>query len=552
MPTRSLLRWLIPAAMALGLAFPASVFADAPTADAVSQTTLEDQAVDITLSGRDTEGDALTFTIVTGPTNGSLGTIGTPNCTGIPSVCTAVVTYTPNANVSGSDSFTYKTTDASTVDSAPATVSITITFVNDAPSFAKGADQTVAENSSAALLTGWATAISTGPGTNESGQTVSFNVAATDTALFSVQPAVASNGDLTFTPATNIYGTTIVTISITDSGGTANGGVDTSANQTFNINVHGPPTAHNDTATIAENAPATAINVIANDTYLPNPPETLVISAVTQGSHGAVAITGGGTGLTYKPNSGYVGTDLFTYTIKDPVGLTASASVLVTVSSDTTPPVVTAPNESILKGVTLGTSTLLGRVTWSGSDAGVGLSQFTVQRSVNGGTYTTLTLSSAKATSITVGLAFGTYYQFRVRATDLNGNVSGWVYGPKFRPLLYQESSTFVIYNAAWSIWSNSNNSGGSTRFTSTASRSATFSQFGRDYSFIAPKGSGRGWARIYLDGVLQTTVSLWSSSTFYRQVLWSAHYGSDASHTIRIVVYGNGRVDVDCFAIFR
>jgi hypothetical protein len=67
----------------------------------------------ITLTGSDADGDPLTFAIVTGPANGVLS--GTaPN-----------VTYTPAANYSGSDSFTFKVNDG-TVDSTVATVSITV------------------------------------------------------------------------------------------------------------------------------------------------------------------------------------------------------------------------------------------------------------------------------------------------------------------------------------------------------------------------------------------------------------------------------------------
>ena len=45
--------------------------------------------------------------------------------------------------------------------------------------------------------------------------------------------------------------------------------------------------------------------------------DTLTITAKTNGAHGSVAITGGGTGLTYDPVQLYVGTDVFTYTISD-------------------------------------------------------------------------------------------------------------------------------------------------------------------------------------------------------------------------------------------
>src|SRR5207248_7676750 len=106
---------------------------DAPTADAKSVTTAEDTAKTVTLTGSDIDGDPLTFAIVSGPTHGTLGSIGSVTCTGTtPNNCSANVTYTPAPNFNGSDSFTYKVNDG-TVDSVGATVSITVTPVNDAP-----------------------------------------------------------------------------------------------------------------------------------------------------------------------------------------------------------------------------------------------------------------------------------------------------------------------------------------------------------------------------------------------------------------------------------
>jgi hypothetical protein len=77
--------------------------------------------------------------------------------------------------------------------------------------------------------------------------------------------------------------------------------------------------------------------VLANDTYLPGPPEVLTIVAKTNGAHGTVVITGGGTGLTYQPAPTYTGSDSFTYTISDEDGLTSTASVAVTVRSAPVP-----------------------------------------------------------------------------------------------------------------------------------------------------------------------------------------------------------------------
>ncbi len=114
------------------ITFNVTALNDAPTADAQTVTTNEDTAKTITLSGTDPDGNALTFSIVTGPSHGSLGTIGIVGCSGTPSSCTANVTYTPGTNYNGFDSFTFKVNDGS-ADSAPATVSITVNAVNDAP-----------------------------------------------------------------------------------------------------------------------------------------------------------------------------------------------------------------------------------------------------------------------------------------------------------------------------------------------------------------------------------------------------------------------------------
>ena len=56
-------------------------------------------------------------------------------------------------------------------------------------------------------------------------------------ALFSAQPAIASNGTLTYTPAANANGTATVTVVVQDSGGTANSASDTRT-RTFSITVN--------------------------------------------------------------------------------------------------------------------------------------------------------------------------------------------------------------------------------------------------------------------------------------------------------------------------
>jgi VCBS repeat-containing protein len=115
------------------------------------------------------------------------------------------------------------------------TIGITVTAVNDAPTFTKGADQTVLEDAGAQTVSNWATNLVKGSA-DESSQTLSFTVTNSNNALFSAQPSIDASGNLTFTGAANANGTATVTVVLHDSGGTANGGVDTST-QTFTITI---------------------------------------------------------------------------------------------------------------------------------------------------------------------------------------------------------------------------------------------------------------------------------------------------------------------------
>ena len=128
----------------------------APTATAQSVTTDEDHAKTIALTGSDNDGDSLSFNATTLPGNGSLYVgIGTAGHEIISSelpyaLPSPVVTFDPDANFDGSDSFDFKTNDG-TLDSAAATVSIDVTAVNDAPALdlnraAAGVDTSVTFN----------------------------------------------------------------------------------------------------------------------------------------------------------------------------------------------------------------------------------------------------------------------------------------------------------------------------------------------------------------------------------------------------------------------
>jgi len=93
---------------------------DPPLANPQTLTTLEDTPLPIVLSGSDIENDALTYTVLQAPAHGTLSG-SAPN-----------LTYIPATNYHGPDAFTFRVNDGA-LNSAAATVSITVTPVNDAP-----------------------------------------------------------------------------------------------------------------------------------------------------------------------------------------------------------------------------------------------------------------------------------------------------------------------------------------------------------------------------------------------------------------------------------
>ncbi len=209
-----------------------------PVANPDSYSLLEDTVLTIAAPGvlgndTDPENNPLTAQLVAGPTRGTL----TLNPNG-------GFTYTPNANANGTDTFTYNAFDGQVASTSPATVTITITPVNDVPSFTVGPNQTVNEDAGAQTVNPWATSINDGD--PEVTQTLTFVVTNnTNAALFSAAPAISPTGVLTYTPAANANGVATITLRLDDDGGTANGGVNQSATQSFTITV----TAVNDAPT---------------------------------------------------------------------------------------------------------------------------------------------------------------------------------------------------------------------------------------------------------------------------------------------------------------
>lgn len=201
---------------------------DLPVANADAYSTNEDTPLTApSVLANDTDADippqTLTAVLVTGPAHGTL-TLN-PNGT---------FTYTPTPDYNGTDSFTYNANDGVANSATPATVTITISAVNDPPVFTAGANVTVNEDSGA-YSQPWATGVGAGGGADENGQTLTFNITGnTNAALFSAGPSISSTGVLSFTPAANANGVATITVNLSDNGG----GTNTSAPATFTITVN--------------------------------------------------------------------------------------------------------------------------------------------------------------------------------------------------------------------------------------------------------------------------------------------------------------------------
>jgi hypothetical protein len=136
---------------------------------------------------------------------------------------------------------------------------------------------------------------------------------------------------VTYTPDADYFGSDSFNYTISD----GNGGSDSATvNVTIN-NVNDNPDAVDDAATVDKDSGPNTIDVLANDSYLPDPPETLTITGVTQGTHGTVA--NNGTSVTYTPEADYSGPDSFNYTISDGNGGSDTATVNVTVEATPEP-----------------------------------------------------------------------------------------------------------------------------------------------------------------------------------------------------------------------
>jgi CSLREA domain-containing protein len=253
---------------------------DTPTGNAQAVTTNEDTPKAITLTGTDTEtaSGSLVYTVTVQPTNGVLSGTG------------ANRTYTPNLNYTGPDTFQFTVTDtgdgsSAALTSPEATVSITVSGVNDGPVNTMPGTQSVIENQTLTFSAANSNLISivdldaganpvqvtltatngtitlssnaglsftTGDGTADAQMTFTGTITNINTAL---------NG-LVFTPTPNYDGAATLQITTSDQGNTGTGGVLTDTD-TININVidGGVLAFSSTTYTVAEGAGTATITV---------------------------------------------------------------------------------------------------------------------------------------------------------------------------------------------------------------------------------------------------------------------------------------------------
>ncbi len=276
---------------------------DAPIATGKLITTTEDTPLPITLTGTDPDANNLTFSVVTAPANGTL-TGTAPN-----------LTYNPAANFTGADSFTFRVNDG-TVNSAPATISIMVTAINDAP-LATAHSATTAEDTPIPI---------TLAGTDPDRDSLTFSVvtAPAHGALTGTAP------NLTYSPAANFNGSDSFTFRVND-------GKVNSATATISITV----TAVNDAPLATANSVTTAEDTPVPITLSGTDPDanSLIFSVVNAPAHGA--LTGTAPNLTYSPAANFTGADSFTFRVNDGSVNSATATISITVTALNDAPIAT-------------------------------------------------------------------------------------------------------------------------------------------------------------------------------------------------------------------
>ncbi|MCR9725225.1 tandem-95 repeat protein [Vibrio parahaemolyticus] len=282
-------------------------FTVAPVADIVADkaTVVEDTPTIIKVLGNDTfEGDGKVVALDTnnGPANGTVSV--NPD---------GSVTYTPNDNYHGTDSFTYIVTSGGVSEST--TVSVDVTPVNDAP---------VAKDDIATTQEDTAVTIDVLPNdTDVDGDKLSIQSASVPEAQGKVEIV---DGKLVFTPAENFNGDAEITYTVTDGALTDQATVKVTVNA-----VNDTPVVESNIAdqALAEDFTPYTIDLNTAFSDVDNVDGELTFS-VSGNSNIQVAIVNGIATIT--PTADWNGSETLTFTATDPSGESISQTVNFTVA----------------------------------------------------------------------------------------------------------------------------------------------------------------------------------------------------------------------------
>ncbi|MGY0595771.1 tandem-95 repeat protein [Vibrio sp. JZG10] len=282
-------------------------FTVAPVADIVADkaTVVEDTPTIINVLGNDTfDGDDKMVSLDSnnGPANGTVSV--NPD---------GSVTYTPNDNYHGADSFTYIVTSGGVSEST--TVNVDVTPVNDAP---------VATNDTATTQEDTAVTIDVLPNDADiDGDTLSIQSASVPEAQGKVEVV---DGKLVFTPAENFHGDAEITYTVTDGSLTDQATVNVTVNA-----VNDAPVVESSIAdqTLAEDFTPYSIDLNTAFSDVDNVDGELTFS-VSGNSNIQVAIVNGIATIT--PTADWNGSEILTFTATDPSGESVSQTVNFTVT----------------------------------------------------------------------------------------------------------------------------------------------------------------------------------------------------------------------------
>lgn len=194
-------------------------------------------------------------------------------------------------------------------------------------------------------------------------------------------------------------------------------------------------------------------------------------------------------------------------------------------------------------------------IRWNVTDPSSPVTQFQVQQSTNGESWTMI--GSGKATtSIRRNLWSRNSYRFRVRAEDAKGRWSAWAYTRTVRVSLYQENSSILKYTSGWVRGGNypSLFSGGHVEYSYKTGDRATATLSGSSFAWVAPSGTDRGAATVRLDGQSSGNVNQYASSFQPRKIVYAGAWYYAGSHQVTLTslgASGHPRVDVDALIVF-